>query len=314
MGTLKTRYTSDDVSLILKQYGFKLNKFYSSTNIIAEDNIGYKYKLTLTNLRSGRKPNRFANKQFAIYNIKRYLELNCPTYELLDNEYIGIKHKMRFICHKHLEKGIQFNNTSNIVHSHHYCKYCSYEQMRDDRVLDLEIVKELCNERNVIYYGRFTKNHETVIQYICDKHSEIVQEMSLTHFRESCAPCKYCGITSGEYKIANFLSSHNISYIKEKTFDGLVSDSNKKLRFDFYLPEYNIIIEYDGRQHFESVKFWNGQNAEQCLIKNQYHDKLKNNYCKNNNIKLIRIPYTKFNHIDEILASELSDAILFEKL
>lgn len=302
-------YTENEISNILKNYELYLEKYNNCKDIIAKDNNGYKYKVMLSNLRSGKKPNRFANRIFAIYNIKRYLELNCPNYELLDNEYKGIREKMRFICHNHKDKGIQLNTVDNIIHGHHYCRYCSFERIRDERILDLNIVKQLCLDKNVIYYDRYTKNHESVIMYKCKIHDKHIQEMSLTHFRESQVPCKYCGITSGELKILNFLNKNNISYIKEKTFDNLVSDNNKKLRFDFYLHDYDIIIEYDGRQHFEPVVFWNGQNAEENYLKNKYHDKLKNKYCKEHKIKLIRIPYTKYNDIENILLYELEHII-----
>lgn len=70
------------------------------------------------------------------------------------------------------------------------------------------------------------------------------------------------------------------------------------LTFDFYLPEHNICIEYDGEQHFKPIKIFGG-NLYFKQIK--YHDKIKTQYCKTNNIELIRIPYTKFKNIKQIL-------------
>ena len=58
--------------------------------------------------------------------------------------------------------------------------------------------------------------------------------------------------------------------------------------FDFYLPVKNIAIEYDGEQHFKSVDFFGG---EETFKKQQLHDKIKTNYCKNNNISLLRIKF-----------------------
>lgn len=60
------------------------------------------------------------------------------------------------------------------------------------------------------------------------------------------------------------------------------------LPFDFYLPELNICIEYDGEQHFKENRHFGGK---EYLEKTKYHDQIKNEYCKNNNIKLIRIKY-----------------------
>ena len=68
-----------------------------------------------------------------------------------------------------------------------------------------------------------------------------------------------------------------------------VSPKGKLLFFDFYLPDYNTLIEYDGRQHYE-IAFNQG---EEKLILQKKYDKIKNKWCKNNKIILIRIPYFK---------------------
>ena len=60
--------------------------------------------------------------------------------------------------------------------------------------------------------------------------------------------------------------------------------------FDFYLEDYNTIIEYDGKQHFEPIKIWGGQEK---FNKQRENDSIKDEYCYKNNIALIRIPYKK---------------------
>ena len=106
-----------------------------------------------------------------------------------------------------------------------------------------------------------------------------------------------CSISSkGEQKIKEILDNNDINYIQEKRFaDCVFEDTKKTARFDFFLPEYNCLIEYDGIQHFISG---NGKiDNEEKFKKTQQHDKIKNNYCLKNNILLIRIPYTHFNNI-----------------
>ena len=63
-------------------------------------------------------------------------------------------------------------------------------------------------------------------------------------------------------------------------------------RFDFFLPDYNLIIEYDGEQHFSG---WGGDPKK--LKYTQEHDQYKEQWCKINNITLIRIPYTEYENI-----------------
>ena len=85
---------------------------------------------------------------------------------------------------------------------------------------------------------------------------------------------------------------------KQKTFDGLKNpETGVKLRFDFYLLDYNCCVEYDGEQHFDCTGY--GWNTKDHFEKTQYLDNIKNEYCEQHNIKLIRIPYTDFNILDE---------------
>ena len=113
--------------------------------------------------------------------------------------------------------------------------------------------------------------------------------------------CPKCTKSRGENKIKNWLKENNISYISQHTFDDC-KDSHV-LPFDFYLPNKNTVIEYDGIQHFKKSDFFGG---EQSFNKLQEHDKIKNNYCKKNNITMLRIPYTNFENINEILAKQLA--------
>ena len=83
--------------------------------------------------------------------------------------------------------------------------------------------------------------------------------------------------------------------IKEKTFEDCINPkTNYKLRFDFYLPEYNICLEYDGEQHYREVPFFTDTLADR-----QYRDKIKDDYYLKNNIPLIRIPYRDKSKINE---------------
>lgn len=103
--------------------------------------------------------------------------------------------------------------------------------------------------------------------------------------------CPMCRESVGEKYIRKWLDLHFINFVYQKTFDDC-KDINV-LPFDFYLPEYNICIEYNGQQHYEAIDFagrgkkW----AEEKLTLTQYHDMLKYDYCAKNNIRLIIIPY-----------------------
>lgn len=129
--------------------------------------------------------------------------------------------------------------------------------------------------------------------------------------RDNITGCKYCldnkkyKFSKGEQRIENFLQDNSYEYIKEYTFDDCRDIG--LLPFDFYLTNDNVIIEFDGQHHFTPINF-NGISDEEAL-KNfnstQKHDRMKNDYCKKNNIELIRIPYWDYKNIEEILTKKL---------
>lgn len=109
--------------------------------------------------------------------------------------------------------------------------------------------------------------------------------------------------SKGELQIKDYLEKNLVLFEEQKMFNDCMNPKTKaKLRFDFFLPDYNCCIEFDGEQHFRPVNFFDG---EKGFIERQYRDNIKTQYCKNNNIKLIRIPYTEFKNIEEILTKEL---------
>lgn len=105
--------------------------------------------------------------------------------------------------------------------------------------------------------------------------------------------CDECRESSGEKLISDILKAHYIKYIPQYNFQDTASpcinpSTGYLLRFDFYLPDYNCCIEYDGEQHFIPIDFFGGQKS---LEENQKRDKIKDRYCLTNNIGLCRINY-----------------------
>lgn len=117
------------------------------------------------------------------------------------------------------------------------------------------------------------------------------KEMSLsTHniISEKVFSCG-CYKSKGEFIIVKILEKNNIQYEKEKTFESCRFEDSKRLaRFDFYLPDYNCLLEFDGRQHYRNP---GGFFTEEEIQKIKIRDNYKNDWCNKNSIKLIRIPY-----------------------
>lgn len=104
--------------------------------------------------------------------------------------------------------------------------------------------------------------------------------------------------SNGEWMIAQLLDKYDIAYCREYTFDDLTGRTNKKLRFDFYIDELNLCIEYNGIQHYEPIERFGGEKQFKLQQNNDYR---KQEYCEKNNIELLIIPYWQYDEIEEML-------------
>lgn len=109
--------------------------------------------------------------------------------------------------------------------------------------------------------------------------------------------------------ISYFLNIKNINYFPQYKFQNC-----KKIRllgFDFYLPDYNLCIEYQGEHHYRPIDFaGKGEEwAEKEFKNNQIKDQIKRDYCKENGINLLEISYWEFNNIDNILMNIQGDIL-----
>lgn len=127
----------------------------------------------------------------------------------------------------------------------------------------------------------------------CGNECDIQIDSLTTGNTTSCG----CQKSKGEELVSHILSDLNINFIQQCKFDDCINPkTNFKLSFDFYLPQYNCCIEYDGIQHFKPVEEWGGLKTFQ---EGQKRDKIKNEFCLSRHIQLIRIPYTDYELLDD---------------
>lgn len=121
--------------------------------------------------------------------------------------------------------------------------------------------------------------------------------------RTNGSGCPICNNSKGEKEIENWLIKNNISYETQRKFGELKGLNNGLLSYDFYLPNYNLLIEYQGEFHDGSSRGYTKRN----LDKQQEHDKRKREYANINNINLLEIWYWDFENIESILKGRLND-------
>lgn len=129
---------------------------------------------------------------------------------------------------------------------------------------------------------------------ICKIHG-IFNQTADSHLRGSGCP-KCFQFSKGEEIIERFLINNNIKFEYQKSFEDCINVN--KLKFDFYVPSYNLCIEFDGKQHYKKVEFYGGEDGLKSQIK---RDEIKNIYCMKNNIGLLRLKYTQLKKINKIL-------------
>jgi hypothetical protein len=162
------------------------------------------------------------------------------------------------------------------------CKQCYLE----NKIFTKErIIEEISNIHGNYYKYFFKdfKNLHSKIEIECKKGHFFTQKIS-NHLQGK--GCPICRESIGERKIAIFLEKNKISYIRQKKFDDCKYIT--KLPFDFFIKEMNLLIEFDGIQHFKPVKLFGG---EKEFEKTKIKDEIKSRYCLDNNINLIRISY-----------------------
>lgn len=228
------------------------------------------------------------NVKLSVDEIKKRADIihnNKYEYSLF-TEYNTQQDKIIIICPIHGKIIQKINNHLNGKG----CKFCAknVKKTNDEFIIDANIIHNNVYDYSLVDY----KTAHDLVKIICKKHG-IFQVTPNTHLNTKSG-CPMCNNSKGEMKIIKILNELKIRFEKEKKFDNC--KHKQKLPFDFYLPEHNICIEYDGIQHFEPIKIFGG---EEKLKIRQIRDQIKNEYCLNNNIRLIRIKYNE--NIEEIL-------------
>lgn len=215
--------------------------------------------------------------------IKKSSVTHSYKYDYSKVEYINSTKKVEILCREH--------GSFYISPAHHLigqgCPSCS--GVKKKTLIEFISISNRRHNNKYDYSSVNYINNRIKVKIICKKHGEFLQSPK-DHMRGR--GCSLCNISSGESMIENVLKSLNISYIREYKFDDCVSVNNIKLPFDFYLPKYKIVIEYDGRQHYEVVDKFGGYKSYISLVNN---DSIKNKWCDDNGIKLVRI---KWNNVE----------------
>lgn len=209
------------------------------------------------------------------------------------DEYAGCLTKIRCKCKicNHI-----WSVTPNNLLRGHGCPICwdnnrsiKFRKSHEKFMEELSLISD-----TIEILGRYNGEHDK-IKCKCKK-CECIWDSTPNRLLRQNGGCPHCNFSKGENKIRSILERLGINYIEQHRF---AECKNKRpLPFDFYLPEYNACIEYQGGQHFFAVDYFGGEDK---LLYQQKNDSIKKNFCENNKINLVIIPYWDEDNAENIL-------------
>lgn len=241
-----------------------------------------------------------SNEEF----VSKARNVHGDKYDYSKVEYVNGETKLCIICPKHGE----FWQTPENHLQGRGCKQCSIER----QVARLTKTKDKFVEDCVRLHGdKFSYedsdyvNCHVKVKIKCNKCGNyffMTPHNHLTH-KEGCPFCKQSKL---ENDIEDFLITNDIAYEKQKVFDWLVNGKSVK-RLDFYLPQYDMAIECQGKQHFKPIEWFGGKKNFELQVLN---DKVKREECNKHgitviyysNLKNVDFPYSVFNDVESILS------------
>lgn len=228
--------------------------------------------------------------------------------EYVSGEYKNRKSKIVVRCRCGHERTMTLNYLLSDGFSG-LCLECSYPLHHGSNRLTLEEVRELSAARGLELLSPEYKSAREKLRFRCACGEEFETTWDSVVSKNK-ARCDKCGQreSSGERLVQDWLDDHGITYERERGFEGLTGPTGRKYKFDFYIPEKNLCIEVDGQQHSKIVNYSGKESMEkltEVLWQTQLRDCQKTMYCEKVGLDLLRIDYTQFDQVSELLTDKL---------
>jgi very-short-patch-repair endonuclease len=224
--------------------------------------------------------------------IKRAINVHGNRYDYSNVNYINTRTAINIVC---IEHGIFKQVPSNHLAGQN-CPICMKRGKSNNErfiIASKQIHGDKYDYSNVKYI-----NNRTKIDIICKEHG-LFKQLPIGHLNGN--GCPLCGYKSfGEEAIAQWFNQNKINFTRQKSF--LDCKNKLPLLYDFWIEDINLLIEYDGIQHYKIRQFFGGRNGFNVT---QINDKIKTEYALNNKINLLRIRYTEKENISEILKNNI---------
>jgi len=305
-----SKYTYEYIKKYIKEKGCTL---LSSEYINVDTKLeivftcGHKDKRRFYNFKNGHKylcKKCSGGERYSLEDIGKFLEEAELTY--ISGEYVSNQEKLFFMDSLGYKYHVSLSGIQQYIRNKKIYKKCSIAKFDVSNMYTFENISnwiKIEKKKFDLIGGEFLGAKKKTLLLKC---KECGHEW-LSHWNHiGCNKgCPMCNFSKGEIKVKNFLELNKIKYEFEYKF--LDCANILPLSFDFYLPLFNVLIEFQGKQHYEPVCF-DGTDLEKAQLNFEYgqkNDCIKKDYCEENNILLIEIPYWEFKNIESILTEKL---------
>lgn len=224
------------------------------------------------------------------------MRIKNPNIHII-GEYDGAHKKILCSCRIHNEEFL--SSPTHLLNGQTGCKSCIKEYWHKSGLKTTDHYKtELALVNDTITVIGQYNGAKAPIQVKCDKCGKIWSRNAEIFLVG--VGCPDCYASKGERKIRLFLENNNIDYIQQKSFPLLKGVGGLPLRYDFYIHDFNLLLEYQGEFHDGSAKLCRSQTYLHTQIE---HDKRKKEYALRNGYNFLEIWYYQYKNIDEILSS-----------
>lgn len=295
------KFKWDDVTIIkyIEDNGYVFIKFIEngkrglSRRILVKCDEHEPYEVIFNNFKRGRRCRKCTTTWTSSYEeVKEFVENNGYKLHTKKEDYKNNLSDILLECNKGHMYTTQFTHFKRGKR----CRFCGYIKVGENNRLNVNKIINLIEE---IGYKLLTpiedyKNEKTKLKLQCDKGHIYTTQWCVLRDGGRCTICRE---SKGERRIRKYLEENSIYFISQKHFKDLRGDCGAPLRFDFYLPQHNTLIEYQGEFH-------DGNNTLQTkdeLFKQQKYDNMKREYVKYNDIKLIEIWYYDYDKVEDLL-------------
>ena len=284
------------------EYELVNEKSYEDTQtktMIRHNTCGYEYSVIMNNFFHGNRCPKCSTFSGSIKRTQDIQIIKDRLYRQVGNEYELVNEKsykntQTKTVIRHNTCGYEYNTKLNDFFDGARCPKCNLSKRTQDiQTIKKRIYKEVKDEYELINEESYKNTHtKTMIRHnICGYEYNV----TLSDFFHNDSRCPKCNLSKGEKSIENFLFSKDIPFISQYK----IKECRNKysLQFDFAILRDNnkpILIEYDGKQHYEVISFSKDSNSNlKNFEETKLRDQIKDRYCRENNISLIRIKYNQ---------------------